>query len=115
MEFALRRLHFGDVDVEEADRIDLEFPPWLLIAFRLRQSADVVALQAAMERRARQVRDRRLERVKAVVERQQGMPSEGDNHGLLLRGQDRRFGLPQALLTMLYRSTDRLRRRGAAV
>src|SRR5580658_47349 len=71
------------------------------------------------------------------------MPSEGDNDGLFLDGQDRRSGLlgsgpeigdrcpalpfghgllidsitlrqrPQALLTMLYRSTDRLCRRGA--
>ena len=48
-----------------------------------------MTLQAAMQRRARQVRDRRLERVEAIVERQQGMPSEGDHHGLFLPGQDR--------------------------
>ncbi len=41
---ALRRPHFGDVDVEEADRIDLELPPQLFVAFHLRQSADAVTL-----------------------------------------------------------------------
>src|SRR5271163_2922496 len=84
-----------------------------------------------------------LQGIKAIVERQQRMPAEGDDHGLFLDGQDRRSGLlrtcrqigrrrprlplgdrlridavalgqrPQALLTMLYRSTDRLCRRGA--
>jgi hypothetical protein len=29
-----------------------------------------------------------VERVEAIVERQQGMPSEGDDHGLFLPGQD---------------------------
>src|ERR1700677_734114 len=96
-----------------------------------------------MQRRARQMRDRGLQGIKAVVERQQSMPSEGDNDGLFLCWQDCRSGLlgscrqvgnggphfplgdrlrvdavalrkpPQALLTMLYRSTDRLCRRGA--
>src|ERR1700683_3658167 len=46
-----------------------------------------------MQRRARQMRDRRLQGVEAIVERQQSMPSEGDNDGLFLDGQDRRFGL----------------------
>ena len=53
IELALRGLHFGDVDGEEADRIGLELPPRLLIAFHLGQSADAVALQTAMQRRAR--------------------------------------------------------------
>ena len=96
-----------------------------------------------MKGRARQARDCRLQGVEAVVERQQGMPSESDDNGLFLGGQDRRSGLlrsrrrihdgsqsfplggrllidsvalrqrSQALLTMLYRSTDRLCRRGA--
>jgi hypothetical protein len=53
-------LHLGDIDVEEADRVALEFPLRRLVAFDVRQPADVMALQAAMQRRARQVRDRRL-------------------------------------------------------
>jgi hypothetical protein len=50
-----------------------------------------MALQAAMKGRARQTRNRRLERVEAVVERQQRMPSEGDDHRLFLDSRDRRF------------------------
>jgi hypothetical protein len=43
-----------------------------------------VTLQAAMQGRARQVRDGRLQGVQAVVERQHNMPSESDNDGLFL-------------------------------
>ena len=39
-------------------------------------------LQAVMQLRARQLRDRRLEPVEAIVEGQHGMPSEGDDQGL---------------------------------
>src|SRR4029077_9608157 len=98
-----------------------------------------------MQRRAGQMRQRCLQGIEAVVERQERMPAKGDDdrfgldrqhrglrfsrasrqsgdrtalaplgHGLLvdpvMLGQS-----PQALLTMLYRSTDRLSRRGAAV
>jgi hypothetical protein len=35
------------------------------------------------------MRDRRLQSAKAIVERQQRMPSEGDDHGLVLDGEDR--------------------------
>src|SRR5271163_1456645 len=89
------------------------------------------------------MRDRRLQGVEAVVERQQGVPSERHDHGFFLNRQDRRprrprprwqIGnggsrlpfcdrlrvdavalrqRPQTLLTMLYRSTDRLCRSGA--
>ena len=52
-----------------------------------------MALEAAMQRRARQMRDGRLQSVKAIIERQQRMPSKGDDHGLLLDGQDGRSGL----------------------
>jgi short-subunit dehydrogenase involved in D-alanine esterification of teichoic acids len=40
----------GDVDVEVADRIDLEFALVGLVAIDLRQARDAVALQAAMQR-----------------------------------------------------------------
>ena len=46
-----------------------------------------------MQRRARQMRDGRLQSVKAIIERQQRMPSKGDDHCLLLDGQDGRSGL----------------------
>src|SRR5918995_564708 len=90
-----------------------------------------------------QVRDRRLQGGEAVVEWQQPVPAEGDDDGLVLDRQNRRLRLarpclaigrrgpllplgdglrvdavalgelPQALLTMLYRSTDPRCRRGA--
>ena len=91
------------------------------------------------------MRDGSLQGIQAVVERQQCVPAEGDNDSLILEGKDRRARLPrpgraisdraallpfcdrlgvdpaafgeppQALLTTLYRSTDRLCRGGAAV
>src|SRR5665213_1238026 len=91
------------------------------------------------------MRDRRLQRIEAIVQRQQRMPAKGDDDRLVLDGQDRRSRLPgtrreigrrdpllplgdrlrvdpvasgqnsQALLTMLYRSTDCLSRAGASV
>src|ERR1700730_12550164 len=91
------------------------------------------------------MRDRRLQGIEAIVERQERMAAEGDDDRLLLDRQHRGFralrsgrqigdraallplgdGLridavalgqrPQARLTMLYRSTDRLCRRGAAM
>jgi hypothetical protein len=45
-----------------------------------------MALKATMQRRAGQMRDRRLQSVEAVVERQQGVPSEGDHDRLLFNG-----------------------------
>ena len=52
-----------------------------------------MALEAAMQRRARQMRDRRLQGVEAVVERQEGVRSEGDDDRLVFDRQDRRAGL----------------------
>ena len=98
-----------------------------------------------MQRRARQMWHRRLQRIETIVERQEGMPPKGDDNRLVLDGQHRRlcvfgsgrqigdglalfpFGdgllidpvapgeCSQALLTNLYCSTDRLCRCGAAV
>jgi hypothetical protein len=54
-------LHFGNVDVEDADGVAFEFLLGRLVAFRIWQAPDPVTLQVAIQRRARQVRDRRLE------------------------------------------------------
>jgi hypothetical protein len=43
------------------------FEPRCLVALRLRQAGDAVALQAAVQGRSRQMRDGRLQSVKAVV------------------------------------------------
>jgi hypothetical protein len=91
------------------------------------------------------MRDGRLQGIEAIVERQQRMPPESDDDRLFLDGKDCRLGFlwacreisnglallllrdsflvdpvapgecSQALLTILYCSTDCLRRGGAAV
>ena len=43
-----------------------------------------MALQAAMQVRSREHRDRRLQGIQAVVERQQDVVMECDHHGFLL-------------------------------
>lgn len=75
---------FGNVDVEVADRVGLELPLRRPVAVDLGQPADAVALQAVVQGRPRQVRDRRLQGVEAVVERQQCLLSEGDDDRFLL-------------------------------
>lgn len=50
----------------------------------VRQSADAVALEAAVQGRAGQVRDPRLERIKAVLERQKRVAPKGDDDGFVL-------------------------------
>lgn len=70
--------------MEIADRIGLEFALGGGFAFDLRKPRDPVALKTPVQGRARQMRDGRLKRVEAVVERQQSMPSEGDNDSLFL-------------------------------
>jgi hypothetical protein len=60
VELALGGLNLGDVDMEEADRVGLEPLLQLLVALDLRQSTDAVTLKASMQRRARQMRHRRL-------------------------------------------------------
>ena len=137
IELAFGGADLGDVDVEVADRVGLELALRLLVACHLGQPADPVSLEAAMQRRAGQMRDRRLQGVKAVVERQQGMFAERDDDRLFFDRQHRRMRVPrtrwqvpglraplplgdgllvdavalrqnpQALLTMLYRSTVR--------
>ena len=95
VEFALRGSDFSDVDMKIADRVSLEFPLGGGFAFDLGQARNPVPLQAAMKRRARQMRDGRLQGVEAVVERQQGVPSERHDHGFFLNRQDRRPRRPR--------------------
>ena len=84
VEFARRGSDFSDVEMKIADRASLEFSLGGGFAFDLRQPRDPMALQTAMQGRARQMRDGGLQGAKAVVERQQRMPSEGDDDGLFL-------------------------------
>ena len=49
IEFALLRPDFGNVDMEEADRIGLELFLRFLVTFNIRQTADAMTLEAAMQ------------------------------------------------------------------
>src|SRR5580700_2923996 len=69
VELALRSSNLGDVDMKVADRIGLEFAFGRGFAFDLRQPGDPGALQTPVKGRARQMRDRGLQGIKAVVER----------------------------------------------
>jgi hypothetical protein len=69
IELALSGSDLGDVDMEIADRIDLELALGRGFAFDLGQPRDPMALQAAMQGRARQMRNGGLKGVEAVVER----------------------------------------------
>ena len=84
VELALRGSNLGDVDMKLADRIGLEFAFGGGFAFDLRQPGDSMTLQTAVQRRARQMRDGGLQSVKAIVERQQSMPPEGNDDGFFL-------------------------------
>ena len=141
MELAFFGPHFGNVDVEEADRVGCALLLRRLAPLDIWQLADAVALQTTMQRRSRQMRDARLQRIQAIIERISVCRRKDDNDRLVFDRKNRRFrffrtgrriGLgtlrhlarlrinsialgkrPQALLTMLYRSTDRLCRCGA--
>jgi hypothetical protein len=69
MELAFFGPHFGNVDVEESDRVGFELLLRRLAPLDIRQLADVVALQTAVQRGSRQMRDGRLQRIEAIVER----------------------------------------------
>ena len=65
-------LDFGKIDGQVAHRIIFEFLfRWALPVFAQRQAADAVALETAGQRRAREVRNARLQRVETVIKRQQ--------------------------------------------
>src|SRR5208283_4055617 len=145
IKLTLGGLHLGNIDVEVADRIGLELLLVGPVALHLWQPRNAMTLQAAVQRRAGQVRDCRLQGIEAIIEGEQRMVSEGDDDRFFLDRQHRRLRIlrpgrqignrapllplcdgllvdpiafgepPQALLTMLYRSTDRRCRRGAAV
>ena len=130
-------------DVKVAERVALELAPHRPVTIHLGSPRQAVALQTAVQRRAGQVRQARLQGIQAVVERQQRVAAIGDDDrfdrrrrrgwclgprwpvgdgGPYLSLGDRLWvdavasgQSPQALLTMLYRSTDRRCPYGAPV
>jgi hypothetical protein len=66
---ALSGSDLREVDMEIADRIELEVALRRGFAFDLQQARDPGALKASTQRRARQMRNCRLKRVETVIER----------------------------------------------
>jgi hypothetical protein len=138
-------LHLGNVHMDVAKRILLQLSLGRLVAFYLWETADAMALVAAVQGGPDQVEDAVLQGIEAVIQRQQRMPAKRNAHRFLFLRQHcgtqllrphRRImhvlaPLPlrhrlwidvvalsehfQALLTMLYRSTHCCGRAGAAV
>jgi hypothetical protein len=73
VESALRRLEFGNINVEKPNWVTLEFLLDRSVTFHLRQAGDAVALQATAQNGSGA---HRLECVQAVVQGQQAHPAE---------------------------------------
>ena len=86
---AFRRLHLGNIDVKETDRVGLELLLRGPIALDFRKPGYAVTLKASMQGRPAQMRNCRLKRIKAVVERKQSVPAQGDDDRLFF---DRKHG-----------------------
>jgi len=84
MELALFGSNLGDIDVKIANGVFFEGFLGRLAAFHLRQPADAMALIAAVQGRARQMRDAGLQGIKAIVERQERVLAKSDSDGLFL-------------------------------
>jgi hypothetical protein len=88
-ELALPRLHFGDVDVKEPDGVSLELLPLGFVSRDIRKARNAMTLQATMQRRPGQPRDRWLKSIEAFTQWQQCVPPEREDHRLLGLGQNR--------------------------
>jgi len=82
-------VHLGDVDVKEADRICLEPGSARLVTPGFGKPGDVVPLETSVQAGAPEMRNRRLQSIQTVVQRQQRMSPESDHDGLLFRREHR--------------------------
>ena len=95
VELALLGSHLGNVDVKVADGIGLELLLGGLVALRLRQTADPMQLEATMQGGSCQVWNGGLQGIKAIVEWQQCVFTEGDDQRFFLLAKNRRARLPR--------------------
>ena len=70
IELALFGAYLRDIDVEVADRVELELLAPGRVAVHVWQPGDIVPLQTAVQRRPGELRDGGLQGIEAVVERQ---------------------------------------------
>lgn len=88
LELAFGSLNLGNIDVKVADRVGFEFLLRRLVTVDIDQATDAMSLKASMQRRSCKVRNRRLQTVETVVERQQRMPAEGDDDRFIFGRQN---------------------------
>jgi hypothetical protein len=89
IELAFGGAYLGDIEMEEADGIAVELLSRRPIASHFRQTAHAMPLQASVQRRAGELRHRRLQGIQAVVKREQRVLAEGNDNGLLLQRKHR--------------------------
>jgi len=65
IQLAFSRLNLSNINVEVAERVGFELRPRRFVALDLGETRDVMALQAAVQRGSRQMRERRLKCIEA--------------------------------------------------
>jgi hypothetical protein len=88
IQLALFRPHLRQVDVDVPERIRPELATWRW-ALQARQAADSVALEKPMQRGSREMRDRRLKGVEAIIERQSRVATKRHDQGFFLAREHR--------------------------
>ncbi len=82
--------------MEVANWVCFELLLGFLVSRHFGQSADPVVLKTAVQRGPREVRDRGLQGLEAIVQRQQSVPTEGNDDGLFLDRQCRGLAMLRA-------------------
>ncbi|AOX18764.1 hypothetical protein A0U89_15790 (plasmid) [Kozakia baliensis] len=80
VQLALGGLDLCDIEMKEPDQVAFEALSFWLGSLHVRKPGYPVTLKAAMQGRACQMRNAGLQRIKAVIQRQQGMPTKGYDH-----------------------------------
>ena len=84
IQLALLGPDLREIDVDVPKRIRLELPTWRR-ALGVRQTADAVALEETVQRGSSEMRDRRLEGLEAIVERQRRVSTKRHDQGFFVR------------------------------
>ncbi len=105
IQLAFSSLDLGNIDVKKADGSAFETLSFGLVSRDIRKPGYPVALKAAMQSRACQMRDAGLQGIKTVIQRQQRMPAKGYDHRFVRLGQDRGSRLFGTCLLILNRLT----------
>jgi len=87
--------------MEIANGISFELLSLRLVAFHIWQSGDPMSLQTAMQCRARQMWDRWLQGIEAVIKRQQSMTPESHDHCFLICAQNCETGFRRTSFAIL--------------